>query len=368
MDDERKILTINPGNTSTKVAVVSAASEDGEQTCCTLAEETYRHEDGQLDRFEQVADQLEFRMDRVWDFLREIDTDAEDLAAVAGRGGLARPAPGGTYPTCQALLEDLRRGAQGQHPANLGGLMAHRAGEQLGVPSYIVDPVCVDELTEEARISGLPQMCRRSLWHALNCRAVARRAASILGGQFEEANLIVVHLGSGITVVALQGGRAVDLTDPTAEGPFGADRAGGLPATGVVDLAFSGEYTHAQLRKIMMGQGGMYAYLGTRDMQKVIRRARRGEEEPRLLLDAMVYQISKTVGAMGSVLTGDVDAVVLTGGMAHSDFITGAITDRVAWVAEVLVLPGEDELHALAAGAWRVLTGREEPVSYPYGG
>ena len=360
-------MTVNPGNTSTKVAVVQVCEDDDDICSEIISERTYRHKDSQMDHFENVLDQLSFRLDVIWSFLCESQTEDGGLDAVAGRGGLARPVPGGTYPTCQVLLDDLRRGVQGEHPANLGGLLAHEVAKRLALPSFIVDPVSVDELTEKARISGLPGIERRSLWHALNCRAAARNAAQQVDKSLDEANLVVVHLGSGITVVAFEQGRAVDLTDPTAEGPFGPDRAGGLPATGVVDLAFSEEYSHAELRKIMMGKGGIYAYLGTRDMPQVVRQAEDGIKKARLFLDAMFYQTSKTVGSMAAVLKGSVDAVVLTGGMANSEHITESISGSVNWIAPVVVLPGEDELKALAEGVWRVLSGREKAAEYPYG-
>ncbi len=243
--------------------------------------------------------------------------------------------------------------------------MAAAIAAERDVPSFVVDPVSVDEMHPVARISGLPEIERVSLWHALNCKAAAREMARKMGKQLQESNFVIVHLGSGITVAAMERGRAVDVNNAVAEGPFGADRAGGLPATSLVDLATGGTVAPAELRRRLMGGGGLFAYLGTRDTRAVEVRAEEGDEQALLLLDAMTYQIGKETAAMASVLKGDVDAIVLTGGMARSHRITEAIIDRVGWIAPVTLLPGEDELKALALGAYRVLIGAERPAAYP---
>lgn len=365
MREAKTILAINPGNTSTKMGLVQVSiDENGDVESRLCAEKTVRHPDEELKGFDSVAGQLPYRLEFVRSFLNNFDGGCS-IDGVAGRGGLARPMPAGTHETNQALLSDLRAGYQGEHAANLGGLMADAMGKELGTRSFIVDGVSVDEMIPEARISGLPEICRRCLWHSLNCRAVARRAAFRLGASLDEINLVVVHLGSGVTVAALRRGRAIDVNDATAEGPMGPDRAGGLPATGVVDLVHSSQLPYRQLRRKLMSEGGIYAYLGTRDMKEVMKRTRSGDEQVQLLVDAMIYQIGKETGAMSASLKGDVRAIVLTGGMANSEEIVDDIRARIGWIAPVLVIPGEDELFALAQGVWRVLTGREEPAEYP---
>ncbi len=359
------ILAINPGNTSTKVGILQVTGCDGTPVTEVLKEAALVHSDEELSRFESVPDQMDYRLASVQDFVADY---SEEISAVVGRGGLLRPIEGGTYPIAEPLLEDLRLGYGGHHASNLGGLLAAAVAEDLGVPSYVVDPVSVDEMDSVARISGLPQIERVSQWHALNCRAAARRAAHNLGKNVREVNLVVAHMGSGITVAAMERGRAVDVNNAVAEGPFGADRAGGLPATGLVDLAFGGTYEHAQLRRMLMGGAGLYAYLDTRDTRVVEEMIAGGDEKAALIFEAMIYQIGKEIGAMAASLRGELDAIVLTGGMARSDRIVDSIICRVGWIAPVTVFPGEDELCSLALGAYRVLSGQERPKEYPSGG
>ncbi|MFW5896595.1 MAG: butyrate kinase [Bacillota bacterium] len=359
------VLAINPGNTSTKVGMIRVMGGEKTPAVEVLKESTLIHGDEELSRFEGIPDQMDYRLGAVEDFLADY---SGEISAVVGRGGLLRPIPGGTYATNEVMLEDLRRGYGGHHASNLGGLLASAVARRRGVPSFVVDPVSVDEMDPVARISGLPQIDRISQWHALNCRAAARRAAHNLGKQPDQVNLVVVHMGSGITVVAMERGRAVDVNNAVAEGPFGSDRAGGLPATGLVDLAFSGEYDHAQLRRILMGGAGLYAYLGTTDTRVVEEMVAAGDERASLVFEAMVYQIGKEIGAMAASLRGEIDAIVLTGGMARSDRIVDSVVGRIGWIAPVTVFPGEDELRSLALGAYRVLSGRERPRRYPDAG
>lgn len=362
MHPDNHFLTVNPGSSSTKVALTRVERKNEEPVVWVVKEKTLRHPDEELRQYAKISEQLEYRFRHVQSFIDELETE---FSAVVGRGGLARPVGGGTYVTTSALLSDLETGIQGEHPSNLGGLIAHRIGEEMDIPSFIVDPVSVDELSPEARISGLPEIQRISLWHALNCRASARKAAAELGHILNEVNLVVIHLGSGITVAAMDKGRAIDVNNATAEGPFGPDRAGGLPATGVVDLAFSGNYSQSELKRIMMGRGGFYAYLGTRDMIEIEKRAHEGDEQANLLLRAMVYQIAKEAAAMSSVLLGNVDAIVITGGMARSKQLTSKMERALRWIAPIIVIPGENEVEALTLGAWRVLQGVESAAHYP---
>ncbi len=366
--DTLRVLAINPGNTSTKLGLFAADGKDCEGAAewapSLIAEQTLAHADEELAAFKSIPEQVEYRLSAVSAFL---DAYPGGLSAVVGRGGLLRPIPGGTYRTNETMLTDLREGYGGHHASNLGGLLAAAVARDFEVPSFVVDPVSVDELQDVARITGLPEIDRVSLWHALNCKAAARDAAGRLGRDLEEINLIIVHLGSGITVAAIRSGQAIDVNNAVAEGPFGPDRAGGLPATGLVDLATSGKYAAEELKRVLMGKGGLFAYLGTRDAREVEERARQGDRKAALLLDAMVYQIGKEIGAMAAVLSGKVDAIVLTGGIARSDYINEGIIGHAGWIAPVTILPGEDELRALALGALRVLMGVEDLKVYPGG-
>ncbi len=347
------ILAINPGSTSTKLAIYDGDSQ--------FASETLRHDPSGL--ASAVADQLDQRTDLIKQWL-DASPVADKINAVVGRGGLLKPISSGTYAVNDAMIEDLHRGVQGEHASNLGGLIAHKLAEPLGVPAYIVDPVAVDEFIPEARISGIPEISRRSLSHALNIKAVAHRAARDLGQQLADINMIVVHLGGGISVAPLRGGRMVDVNNANEGGPFSPERTGGLPVRDVVKMAYSDKYTEKELLSVFTRKGGLLAYLGTNDGQEIASRIADGDEQAELVFRAMAYQVAKEVGAMAAVLCGKVRAVVLTGGLAHSELLTGWIKDRVRFVAPVLVFPGEDEMQALAEGALRVLTGAEKPQEY----
>ncbi len=347
------ILAINPGSTSTKLAIFDGTSQ--------FAAETLRHDPSELAPV--IADQLDQRTALVKQWL-DANPVAGKINAVVGRGGLLKPISSGTYTVNDAMVEDLHQGVQGQHASNLGGLIARKLAEPLGVPAYIVDPVAVDEFIPEARISGIPEISRRSLSHALNIKAVAHRAARDLGQELADINMIVVHLGGGISVAPLQGGRMVDVNNANEAGPFSPERTGGLPVGDVVKMAYSGEYTEKEMLTMITRQGGLLAYLGTNDGQEVAGRIADGDEQAELVFKAMAYQVAKEVGAMAAVLNGKVRAVVITGGLAHSELLTGWIKDRVRFVAPVLVFPGEDEMQALAEGALRVLVGQEQPQQY----
>ena len=347
------ILAINPGSTSTKLAIYDGDSQ--------FASETLRHDPSGL--ASAVADQLEQRTALIKQWL-DASPVADKIKAVVGRGGLLKPISSGTYTVNDAMIEDLHRGVQGEHASNLGGLIARKLAEPLGVPAYIVDPVAVDEFIPEARISGIPEISRRSLSHALNIKAVAHRAARDLGQQLADINMIVVHLGGGISVAPLREGRMVDVNNANEGGPFSPERTGGLPVRDVVKMAYSDKYTEKELLSVFTRKGGLLAYLGTNDGQEIASRIADGDEQAELVFRAMAYQVAKEVGAMAAVLCGKVRAIVLTGGLAHSELLTGWIKDRVRFVAPVLVFPGEDEMQALAEGALRVLTGAEKPQEY----
>lgn len=347
------ILAINPGSTSTKIAVYR-------DTTPRLTR-TIRHSVEELARFPRIIDQFEFRKNLVLQALRE-EGIAFRFDAIVGRGGLLKPIPGGVYEVNDTMLDDIVH-AMRSHACNLGCLIAHELAVLLpGCRAYIADPGVVDELEEVARITGSPLMPRITIWHALNQRAIARRYAAERGVRYEELDLIVCHLGGGISIGTHHGGRAIDVNNALdGEGPFSPERAGTLPAGQLIDLCHSGRYTTDELKKRISGHAGLAAHLGTTDIPAIEERIGRGDEHARLVLDAMIYQVARSIGAAATVLCGKVDAILLTGGMAHSAYITSRLEQRVSFLAPVHVYPGEDELEALALNALGALRG-ELPV------
>jgi butyrate kinase len=351
-----KLLIINPGSTSTKVAVF----EDARIVC----EETLRHSPSDLAPFPRIADQFEFRKNCVLKFLRDRGYRLEDFSAVVGRGGLLKPVAGGTYAINDAMLADARAALQGEHPSNLGCLIAHSIAAEIGAPSFVVDPPSVDEFEPLARYSGLPEIERKSLSHALNIHAVARRVADALGKPLDQTRFVIAHLGGGISVCPVNGGRIVDANDASNEGPFSPSRTGSLPAQSLLRLAFSGKYTQRQMLNFITRNGGLLAYLGTDDAREVERRITAGDKRAAEIYEAMAYQIAKEIGAMATALCGQLDAIILTGGMAHREMLVGWIVERVKFIAPVRVVAGEFEMQALAEGALRVLRGEEQAKVY----
>jgi len=352
-----RILVINPGSTSTKIALF----EDAEQ----VFRKSIPHSREELASYNKIVDQYEFRKDVILKTLQEMDVDIKTLSCVVGRGGLLRSIPSGTYKVNKQMLEDLRVGLQGEHASNLGGILAHSIAEPLGIPAFIVDPVVVDEMWDIARISGMPEIKRRSIFHALNQKAMARAAARDLGRSYEDVNLVVAHLGGGISVGAHRKGKVVDVNDAlNGEGPFAPERAGGLIAWDVAKMAFSGEYTPDELRKKIAGKGGIVAYLGTNDMREVERRIAEGDKKAEMVYKAMAYQVAKEIGAMAAAMYGEVDAIVITGGLARDEQFVSWVKERVSFIAKVMIYPGEDEMRALALGALRVLKGEEQAKEY----
>ena len=348
-----KTLVINPGSTSTKVGVFEDET--------LLFEETLRHPTEEIAKYASVIDQKDFRKEIILDFLKEKNCDPKTLNVIVGRGGLLKPIPGGTYAVSDALLADLKAGVQGQHASNLGGILAREIGEALGVPSYIVDPVVVDELTDKARISGMPELPRRSIFHALNQKAVARRFAKENGKRYEELNLIVIHMGGGVSVGAHDHGKVVDVNNILdGEGCFSPERSGTVPVGDLVKMCFSGNYTQQEVYKKICGNGGFNGYLHTNDAREVGKMAESGDALAKQVWDAFFYQIAKDAGAMAAVLHGQVDQIILTGGIAYNPFTAQTLTDYLGWIAPVTTYPGEDELLALCQGALRVMTGEEE--------
>ena len=285
-----KILAINPGSTSTKIAVYQDKEE--------IFEKTLRHSSEEIDKFEKIADQLDFRKDIIENVLKEGGINLADLDAVVGRGGLLKPIKGGTYIVNDAMVEDLKIGVSGQHASNLGGIIARQIGDEINVPSYIVDPVVVDEMEEVARLSGVPEMPRISIFHALNQKAIGRRAAENIGKKYEDCNFLIVHMGGGITVGAHKKGKVIDNTNGLdGEGPFSPERSGGLPVGALFRACYGDEMTKDQVSKRIKGQGGVVAYLGTNDIREVEARINDGDEKAKLVYEAMIYQICKEIGA-----------------------------------------------------------------------
>ena len=353
---EHLILVINPGSTSTKLALFRGSRK--------IAAETVPHPAEQLQAYAELWDQFDLRLDAALEFLKRHGVSLKELSAVVGRGGLLKPVQGGTYRVNATMIADARRGVQGEHVSNLGCALAKAVADRAGCPAYVVDPVSVDEFEPLARYSGHPRIQRRALAHALSLHAAGRRAAQRLGVPYDRANLVVAHLGGGISVAPLKGGRIVDVNDASSDGPFSPERTGGLPLQPFITLCFSGEFSEKQMRRFVMGQGGLVAYLGTNDAREVERRIEAGDAEAREVYEAMAYQIAKEIGAMATVLSGHVDAVVLTGGLAGSERLTHWIETRVAYLGPVYRFPGELEMEAMAEGALRVLRGEEEALEY----
>lgn len=350
------ILVINPGSTSTKVALFK---EDQ-----SVKQKNLTHPNEELEKFAKITDQYDYRKDIILNWLEEEGVELQHLAAVVGRGGLLRPMPSGTYKVTEAMIEDLRIGVQGEHASNLGGIIAKSIADSQGIPSFIVDPVAVDEFEDVARISGIPDIPRKSLVHALNIRAVARRAAKDMDKGIDDINIVAAHLGGGMSIAALKRGNIIDASSANDDGPFSPDRPGGLPTGEVIKMCYSGKYGKSELKKKIIGKSGFVGYLGTNDGREVEEMIAKGDKKADLIHDAMAYKISKLIGSMAAVLDGDIQAVVLTGGLAHSKLLCERIEKRVKFIAPFMVYPGEFEMQALSEGALRVLTGKEKVKIY----
>ena len=352
-----KSLIINPGSTSTKIGVF----EDEK----LLFEETLRHSTEEISKYAAIVEQKDFRKKIITDLLEEKQFDIKSLNVVVGRGGMLKPIPGGTYAVTDTLLADLKAGVQGQHASNLGGILAREIGDSIGVPSYIVDPVVVDELMPIARYSGVPELPRTSVFHALNQKAVAKRYAKEIGKTYESLRLIGGHMGGGVSVGAHEYGMVVDVFNALdGDGAFSPERAGAVPSGALIKMCFSGQYTEKEVYGKIVGKGGFNAYLGTNDMREVTRRANEGDREAAKAKEAFLLQVSKNIGSMACVLSGKVDQIILTGGIAYGADVCDSLKERTEWIAPVTVYPGEDELLALAQGALRVINGEEQVMNY----
>jgi butyrate kinase len=353
------IVAINPGSTSTKISLYQGNEE--------ILTETITHQIEDLARFNKSSDQDLYRMEIIVRVLREKNVDLSGIKAVVGRGGLIRPIEGGTYVVNDEMVADLKKGVMGDHPSNCGGLIAYAISKSLGCEAFIVDPVVVDEMAPIAKISGMPLIQRKSIFHALNQKAVARELASQLKKSYSELNMIVAHMGGGITVGCHEKGRVIDVNNGLdGDGPFSPERSGAVPIGDLIKGCFNGDYTLPEMKKLVKGHGGMVAYLGTNDMREVEKKIDNGDNKAKLVFEAMAYQIAKEIGAMSTVINGKVDAIVLTGGMAYSKKLVDLIKSRVEFIAPLFVFPGEQEMKALALGALRVLRGEEEAKTYHF--
>lgn len=351
------VLTINPGSTSTKLAVYQGDK--------VLFEETVRHTMQEFADFNNVQEQFDFR----WQVLRRVidafGYDVNNLDAVVGRGGLLRPVAGGTYMVTEKMLADLKTNKYGEHASNLGAMLAKKLADTLDIPSFIVDPVVVDEMQPIARFSGNELIARKSIFHALNHKAAGRKIAKKLGSDYEKMNFVIAHLGGGISVAAHRQGKAVDVNNALdGDGPFSPERSGSLPMNDFLEACFSGKWNKRELHDLIIGRGGMISYLGTNSMLEVEAKVKAGDKKAIQAFDAMAYQVSKEIGACSTVLHGKIDAIILTGGLARSDLFTSKIIEQTNWIASVIIEPGEDELEALNSGVQRVLAGLEKEKLY----
>jgi len=350
-----KVLVINPGSTSTKMAVV----EDGEPRLIKVI----RHTAEELAPFAKITDQFDFRRKMILNELENAGIPVE-FDAIVARGSLTKPLPGGVYAVDENMIQ-ATYASEHQHACDLGCVIAREIAKGLGCPCYIADPVVTDELNDYARVCGLAMFKRESIWHALNQRAIARRFARENGKRYEDLNLIVAHLGGGISVAAHDHGRAVDVNNALdGEGPFSPERAGSLPAKELVNLCFSGEYTKDEILKMISGKGGVFSHLGTTDMIEAEKMMNNGDEKAKLVINAMIYHIAKAIAEKGAVLCGKIDAILITGGIAYWKYMTDELEKRIGWMAPVHVYPGEDEMSALAENAFGALKGDIKVLKY----
>ncbi len=347
----RFILVINPGSTSTKIAVYNNRNE--------FFLINVKHDKEILSKFDSIFDQFEYRKNMIKEILETAEIDLKKMAIIVGRGGLFKPIDGGVYKVNEAMLNDVKN-PMGEHESNLGGVIAYELAREIGgdVMAIIVDPTCVDEMDEIARLSGVPELPRRSLFHALNQRAIARRFAKEINKEYSDINVIVAHLGGGISVGAHCKGKIIDVNNGlNGDGPMSPERSGSLPVGQLVDLCFSQQFTQSEIIKKIKGVGGLYAYLGTSDAIEIEKRIEQGDIKAKLVYDAMCYQVAKEIGALGTVLKGDIDAILLTGGIAFSELVTRQISERVKRLAPVKIYPGEGEMDAMALNGYLVLSG-----------
>ena len=360
MSNDKTILIINPGSTSTKVGIFSA----GEMKVNV----SVKHADEEIRKFATIWDQYDYRREAILQVLKDNNLSMGEMDAIACRGGNVKPLPGGTYLVCPKMIADMKSGIYGGHPINVGGLVAFDLGNQFNIPVLTADPPMTDELCISARYSGLPQIARQSSFHALNQKATARKIAAELGRKYDEVNLIVVHLGGGISVGSHKKGKIIDVNNALdGDGPFSPERAGSLPAGDLVKMCFSGEYSKEQILKLLTGGGGLYAYLGTTNVIEIEKRIAEGDHKAAEVYEAMIYQVAKEIGASAAVLEGKVDAIALTGSLVYSQMLLERLKAKISFIAPVYLNPGENEMEALADAAMRYFNKEEELSIYRAG-
>lgn len=351
-----KILVINPGGTSTKISVF----EDEQEVLKT----NITHTQDELKNFSNVFEQFGYRKNLIFKTLSENQFPIESFDCIVGRGGLMKAIEGGTYSVNDKMIEDMKNAINGEHPSNLGSVIAKDIGDQLGVPSFVVDPVSVDEFDDVSRVTGISDIEKASWMHALNQKAVCRKTAEEMGGKYNDYNFIVAHLGSGISIAAHKKGRMIDGSGGRSDGPFSPERSGGLPTYALIQLCYSGKYTYKEMVNKVSNIGGMYDYLGTKDLVEVENRVSNGDDKAKLILNAFIYKVAKEIAMYGASLYGEVDKIILTGGISYSKLITEEVIKRVSYLAPVKIIPGEMEMEALALGALRVLNNIEKAKIY----
>ena len=354
--EKYKILAINPGSTSTKISVFHGDDE--------VYREDILHDHRDLNKFEKVIEQEDFRYNSIATSLEISGHDLSDFSIIMARGGMLKPVASGIYKINERMLDDFRNAIGGEHASNVAAFIAHRIGKEKGIPAYIIDPISVDEMIPIARVSGFKGIERKSLSHALNIRRVSFLWADKLNKSLDELNFIVAHLGGGISIAALRKGKLIDVESANSLGPFSPERSGGLPFPQLIDLVDGEKYNRDGLKRKLTNEGGVYSYLKTKDIREVEKLIESGDREAKLVLEAMIYQISKGIGEMATVLKGNVDRILITGGIAHSDFVFKSIEDRTSFIADVERVPGEAEMRGLQEGAIRLLKGEEIAKEY----
>lgn len=357
MSDDKNILIINPGSTSTKMGLYRSGR--------MLVNDSVKHPPEELRKFRTIWEQYDYRRASITRFLETHDCSMDQIGAIACRGGNVRPIPGGIYHICEDMIKDMKSGTYGKHPTNVGGLIAFDLGRQFDIPVFTLDPPMTDELCTPARYSGIPQIERQSSFHALNQKATARKISDEIRTPYEDLNMIVVHLGGGISVGAHRRGKIIDVNNALdGDGPFSPERAGSLPAGDLVKMCFSSQYQEDEILRLLTGGGGLFAYLGTTNAVEIERRIAEGDREAEEVFEAMAYQVSKEVGACAAVLEGEIDAIALTGSLVYSKVLMASLEKRISWIAPLYRNPGEDEMLALAEGVMRYLNGKEQLSDY----
>ncbi|MFO7815037.1 MAG: butyrate kinase [Halanaerobiales bacterium] len=355
-----KLLVINPGSTSTKLSIFEDEIE--------VWSKNIQHKSEEIRKFEKIIDQFEWRETLTKKVISDSVHKFNELDAVVARGGVALdPLLGGTYLIDENMVNDLEIAKNSSHASNLAGIIAYNLGREYNIPAYTVDPISVDEFDDLARLSGLPEINRKCQSHALNLKAIGRKTSEYIGKDFEEANLVGVHLGGGISIASLRKGKIVDVNNANQGGPYSPERVGTLPSLGLVEYIYDNNPDHNKFVKKLLGNGGLMAYLGTNDGLEIEERIKNGDQKAKLVYEGMIYQITKEIGAMATVLNGDVDAIFITGGLAKSKYITNRVVKKIKYISEVLVYPGAEEMENLAKGALRVLKKEEEYLEYEEG-